>query len=183
MIANQVAGLLGGGAPPAPLGNFESIASNTATGGSSVTFSSIASTYKHLQVRILAKTTADYIDFRMTANSTTSGYSSHFMARNGSSVAATAYTSANAIRLDSGYGFGLTSFGYSTFVIDILDYANTSKNKTFRMLAGADYNTTGGEIYFGSGLWNNTAAIDTLKFEAISGTFGNPSYFALYGVK
>lgn len=164
--------------------SFESIATATATGGSTVTFSSIPSTFKHLQVRILAKTTTNYVDFRLTANSDTgSNYASHFLYGTGSAVGATGYSSAANIRLDSGGGNGLTTFQYDAFVIDVLDYANTSKYKTFKMFSGSDYNTTGGQIYIGSGLWQSTSAINSLTFTAVSGTYANPSYFSLYGIK
>ena len=56
MIANQIAELLTGGVA-ASLTDYESIASTTVgSGGSaSVTFSSIAGTYSHLQVRFLGR--------------------------------------------------------------------------------------------------------------------------------
>ncbi len=51
MIGAITAGLYGTGVPPVT-SSYESIATSTAT-GSSITFSSIPSTYKHLQVRAL----------------------------------------------------------------------------------------------------------------------------------
>ncbi len=173
--------MLAGNSPYLPP-SFESIATTTATGGTTVTFSSIPSTYKHLQVRILASSTTDYVNINLTANGSTTGYASHFVYGTGTTIAAANYSSATAIRLSSGGGNGLTTFGHNAFIIDILDYANTSTNKTFRMFQGSAYNTTGGEIYFGSGLWTNTSAISSLTFTA-TGNYANPSYFALYGIK
>jgi hypothetical protein len=163
--------------------SYESIASTTATGGSTVTFSSIPGTYQHLQVRMLVKTTTDAVDFRMTANGVTSGYASHFLVGSGTTASATAYSGASNIRLDSGSGLNVNSYGYSYIIIDLQDYANTTRNKTFRMFYGADYNTSGGEVYLGSGLTTSTSAITSLSFNAVSATFANPSYFALYGIK
>lgn len=178
------AGAYGWGALAGSSTAFESIATTTATGGSTVTFSSISSAYTHLQIRILAKTTADYKDFRLTANGDTgTNYSSHFLGGTGSAASAAGYATAANIRLDSGFGSGLSTFGYDAFIIDALDYASTTKYKTFRTFSGGDYNTTGGQIYVGSGLWQSTSAITSLTFTAVSGTYANPSYFALYGIK
>jgi hypothetical protein len=52
------------------------------------------------------------------------------------------------------------------------------------MFYGADYNTTGGEVYLGSGLTTSTSAISSLTFTALGGAvFANPSQFSLYGIK
>jgi hypothetical protein len=171
------------GNPAFSPGAFDSIASTTATGGSTVTFSSIPSTYQSLQVRILVRTTTDSVDFRMTANGVTSGYASHFLTGTGS-VSATGYSAAANIRLDTGAGLNVNSYQHSAIIIDIHDYASTTRNKTFRMFYGADYNTTGGEVYIGSGLTTSTSAIDSLTFTALGGAiFANPSFFSLYGIK
>jgi hypothetical protein len=65
--------------------------------------------------------------------------------------------------------------------LDILDYKDTNKYKTVRDLSGLDANGSGG-VEFGSGLWMNTAAINTLKVYAI-GNLVQYTQFALYGVK
>ena len=58
MIGNSLAGIYGTGAPPIPPSSFESIATATGTGSSGViTFSSIPSTYKSLQIRYMSKDT------------------------------------------------------------------------------------------------------------------------------
>ena len=62
------------------------ILSTTAT---SVTFSSIPSTYKHLQIRYIARaTTGGVANFTMTFNGTSSGYSYHGLYGDGASAAA-----------------------------------------------------------------------------------------------
>lgn len=163
---------------------FESIASTTATGGSTITFSSIPSTYQHLHIRLLVKTTTDNADFRMTANGVTSGYASHFLVGASTGVSAAGYSSAANIRLDSGAGLSVNSYQYSAIIIDIHDYASTTRNKTFRMFYGAEYNETGGEVYIGSGLTTSTSAISSLSFDLLGGkVFSNPSFAALYGIK
>jgi hypothetical protein len=73
-------------------------------------------------------------------------------------------------------------------IIDVFDYASTVKNKTLRSLGGLDNNngTSNLEGYatFSSGLWVNTAAINTITLTPKNGTlFTEYSSFALYGIK
>ena len=65
-------------------------------------------------------------------------------------------------------------------VIDILDYADTNKYKTARILCGAD-NNSAGEVGIFSGSWRNTAAITSIQINLANFTEG--SKFALYGIK
>jgi hypothetical protein len=71
-----------------------------------------------------------------------------------------------------------------TFVIDILDYQSTNKNKTVRMLLGFDQNGSG-QVSFISGLYfpGTIAAITSASLVAGSGTFAQYSTAALYGIK
>jgi len=71
---------------------------------------------------------------------------------------------------------------YAVSVIDILDYANTSKNKTIRALDGMDANGSG-QVILNSGLWINTAAITSVTLQASASSFTTASHFALYGIK
>ena len=186
MIANQVAGLL---ASPftAPAGDFESIATVTVGSGgtSTITFSSIPSTYKHLQIRALARSSdssgLDILYGNLNSDTTAGNYAKHIMYGFGSGSAGS-YGSAN----DSGYdGMASNFIGSSIFgayIIDILDYANTNKYKTVRNLNGYDANGSG-RIYFQSNLWKNTAAVSSLTFTTYGGGFTQYSSFALYGVK
>ena len=70
-------------------------------------------------------------------------------------------------------------------MIDIIDYASTSKNKTVRIFTGQDTNGTDGQqIQFGSGVWQSTAAITSLTFRySASRPFTTDAKIALYGVK
>jgi hypothetical protein len=68
-------------------------------------------------------------------------------------------------------------------VIDIIDYASTSKNKTIKTLGGIDRNGSG-SINLVSNLWTNTSAINRLDFYISTGTaFATGSTIALYGIK
>jgi hypothetical protein len=169
--------------------DYESISTITvgSGGASNITFSSIPSTYTHLQIRSIARGTVaqgEMQTFYRFNSDSGSNYAFHLLRGNGSGVfsdggasasqtsAATRYSAANAA---SGiFGVGIT---------DILDYANTSKNKTVRNLGGVDANGSG-QVYFTSGLWMNTSAITSITIGINDGgSFAEYSQFALYGIK
>ena len=166
----------------AAAGDFESIATVSVGGGgaASVTFSSIPATYTHLQLRGIA---CGPPRFGMEFNSdTASNYNHHFVYGDGASVGAGG--SANTTPA-SGTSIGIASTGstyFTPFVVDILDYANTNKYKTFRGLGGADQNGSG-SIFFTSGLWQNTNAITTIRLFPSSGNLAEYTQYALYGIK
>ena len=173
----------------AAVGDFESIATSTvgAGGVSSITFSSIPATYTHLQLRILARSTrttavTDYMN--VTVNSDTgTNYTYHFIQGDGSVTQAGASTSLN--QAYSSYIASDTS-GTSIFgvnILDLLDYANTNKYKTFRFLGGCDRNATEGKVAMMSSVWMNTNAITSIQFAPSTGSFVQYSHFALYGIK
>ena len=77
---------------------------------------------------------------------------------------------------------GYTANVFGAGVLDILDYANTNKNKTAKTLAGFDANGSGFADLW-SGAWYNTQAITSVTLVAGSFLFAENSRFALYGVK
>ena len=172
--------------------SYESIATVSvgAGGTSAATFSSIPSTYKHLQVRIVSQTSRasfnfDFLDMQFNGVSATNKYVTHRIKGTGSAVSAQYLASSDeiAIRFDQVVG-GTSSFStFGTLIIDILDYANSSKNKTVRSLGGNDYNG-GGDIYFTSGLFLETTAINRIDFfNPANRAWSAGTSFALYGIK
>jgi hypothetical protein len=169
--------------------SFESIATVSvgAGGASSVTFSSIPSTFTHLQIRGISRTVNaanDYRNGRIEFNSdSNTNYSTHVLRGDGSAASTDAGVS-NAfsypyVSVDD----STTASTYAGFVIDILDYANTNKFKTVRALSGADYNGAG-VINFASGLWRSTSAITSIKLDNFSSVnWKQNSHFALYGIR
>ena len=170
--------------------SYESIATVTvgAGGSSSITFSSIPSTYKHLQIRLIGRTAVASVNggVRIAINSdaTAANYRSHYL--QGSGSAASAGTSAGStsgiqdMAYILGNSAGASSFGVA--VIDILDYTDTNKYKTVRSLSGGDNNGSG-YVSFASGLWLSTSAVTSLVLEGNGSNFNQYSSFALYGVK
>jgi hypothetical protein len=182
IYASQISGHLF-----APSGAYDSIATVTvgAGGTSTVTFSSIPSTYQHLQIRFLARGTASADDIygALTFNGVGgTAYAAHELDGNGSTVGAQAFTSRGDAIINFINGANRTSGVFTAGVMDILDYANTNKNKTIRHLVGYDNNGSG-NMTFQSGLFANTSAISSATIGASSGNFAQYSSFALYGIK
>ena len=166
-------------------GNYYSIATALGTGSSgTITFSSIPSTYTHLQLRISARTSASSIAITTTLNSdTATNYAQHYLYGDATNVFAGVPGSAqNGIIYVFAAGSGQLANSYGVNIIDILDYTNTNKYKTTRMISGYDVNGATGFIQQSSGLWMNTSAINRIDLVS-SGNFTTASTFALYGVK
>ena len=169
----------------APGKDFDSIATTTvgAGGASSITFSSIPQTYRHLQIRAIGRSSNTVEDSLYQFNGDVGAiYAHHLLVGNGSTAAAYATTSATSIK-GAPYLTGNTSI-FGAGVTDILDYTNTNKYKTVRTLTGYDNN--GGsfaQIQFYSGLWQSTSALTSITITPTAGTYVQYSQFALYGIR
>jgi hypothetical protein len=177
IVASQISGHLF-----APSGAYDSIATTTVGGGgaASVTFSSIPSTYTHLQIRLSGNAGSSDTFYRLNGD-TGSNYIRHYLYGSGTSAAAGASLAQSSGSL--GY-IAVTAdtniFGAAVF--DLLDYANTNKYKTTRSLTGYD-NNGGGLIVLYSGLWLNTAAVTSITVLPNTGNFNQYTSVALYGIK
>ena len=188
MIGAITAGLFSEAGAPASINSFESIATVTVGSGgqSSISFTSIPSTYKHLQVRAIGRTTDSgvvdsTIAWRFNSDSG-ANYTLHLLIGDGSSASAYAGTGRdNASAYLAGAGASANVFGAS--IMDILDYTNGNKYKTVRSLFGTDTNGAGGRVMLDSNLWLNTAAITSISATPVTGSFVQYSSFALYGIK
>lgn len=189
-MLNTVLATFSEGTPPIPPSSYESIASATGTGSSdTITFSSISSSYKHLQVRAILRGTSSAgignASIRLNGDTTDANYASHHIGGDGGSVFV--YGSA------SGPVYLPNCFPYSdqaanimgVLLIDINDYASTTKYKTIRNYCGIATNSgvSVGAINLGSGLWENTNAVTSLTISGIGVNFTTTSVFALYGIK
>ena len=141
-----------------------------------MTFSSIPSTFKHLQIRCYATPSGANYNFLRVNSDTGSNYSFHQLTGDGSSAGSTGGNS-NLVYINNFSGGQPASA-----VVDILDYANTSKYKTLKSLGGSDSNGAG-YVQFRTGLWMNTAAITSITFTVDGGSYSTGSKFALYGIK
>ena len=169
--------------PSVATGSYDAITSLSSTGSNSYTFSGIPTNgYKHLQLRINWMSTTDNGSLRIRFNGDTgSNYAAHRLLGEGSSARALASTSQSYIR--AGLHWEGSGGQPVVYVIDLLDFASTSKYKTLRALSGVDKNGTG-EIGLSSGLWMNTNAINSITFYEEYGNVTSAGFnAALYGVK
>ena len=168
--------MLAGNTPTSGPSDYESISTITVGSGGSttITFSSIPSTYSHLQLRIVANSGGDRLQFN---SDTGSNYARHYIYGSGS--AASAGGSSNTTYAAVGDYTTTASFFPGT-IVDILDYANTNKYKTVRSYTGFDNNTQG-EVFQFSGHWRSNSAISSITITG--GTMAQYSTYALYGVK
>ena len=162
-----------------------------ATSAATFSFTSIPSTYTHLQIRFSAQTSRNYAfdDAKLQLNGDTgNNYSHHRFYGDGQGNNGVS----NVASTNSIYGpflgaAGSQSNAFGSTIIDILDYANTSKYKTVRIITGQNSNgasTGSGISSFISGLWMNTNAITSILIRGDSAlNISAKSVFTLYGIK
>ena len=166
-------------------GSYESIATvNVGSGGqANITFSSIPSTYKHLQIRMMSRksTNGSTQNIMQFNGDTGANYKAHYIiafadgiyyGSDGPNNIGLWFTAANNALANT----------FAATVIDVLDYQDTNKYKTTRAINGDDYNGSG-DISFLSGLWTSTSAINSITLAPLSGNFVQYSQAALYGIK
>jgi hypothetical protein len=185
-LLNQIAAIHGTGAAPAAATSYESIATFSGSGTpTSITFSSIPSTYKHLQIRMIARDSRAVTleGYLIQFNSdTAANYSDHLLYGDGASAASISNVSSTYMSPYAIASANASANVYGVSIIDILDYANTNKYKTIRALSGIDNNGSGA-IGFSSGNWRSTSAITSVTVGAQVGNWQANSSFALYGIK
>ena len=170
-----------------PQGAYDALSTVTLSATTaSVTFAGIPSGYKHLQIRGIGRTStiSDYSNYARFNGDTSGSYAYHWVQGNGTSA-----TSANTFG-DTVMSMGQllplsnqTASAFGTFVMDILDYSNTTKNKTARTLAGFDVNGAG-IVLLSSGLYAKTDAINSITlFPSASASYPQYSQFTLYGIR
>lgn len=169
--------------------SFESIATFTPNGTQTVSFTSIPSTYKSLQLRVSLVGSGNNSTFLRMNNDTGSNYIWHNISAGYSSGTAVktlgGSTGTDLIAL-SGAAYASADPTYPTvFIVDIAEYASTSKLKTTRSIVGTNRNNTANsEISILSGTWRSTSAINRVDFFFNGATaFNSGSTVALYGVK
>ena len=191
--ASQISGHLW-----APAGAYDALATVTLNATTaSLTFSGIPTGYKHLQVRALFQTTratynTDDIDLAFNGVTTGGTYARHGLDANIQNNG-TVNASGNASTDKMFYiATGVSTVSANCFggaILDILDYASTTKYKTVRSLSGGDANGGASGYYptvaLRSGLWMSTAAVTSITFNTSFGgsSFAANTTFALYGIR
>lgn len=157
---------------------------------STFTFANIPTTFSHLQLRLTGRSVSsqstpyDAVITVNGANPTT--FVTHRLSGDGASVTASSVTSDNVFRAPLCIPNAFhTANVFGSVIFEILDYANTSKNKTMRVLSGYDNNggssPAAGWVNLSSGAWFDTTSINNMQLF----TFGNwaaGSRADLYGI-
>lgn len=166
--------------------SFESIATAAPTSGTSVTFSSIPSTYKSLQIRanVITGAGSSFTIYGNSDNGTNvSKYASHTLYGTGAIAGGRGFASgtgnAQILALEE---VGTIATYPNVFICDIIDYVSTTKYKTIKTFSGADKNATGGSVELNSTLWMDTTALSSITINMGAGYLTGTS-IALYGVK
>jgi len=158
---------------------YEPIATYTLSSAqSSITFSTILSTWTDLRVIMTMDGTIDASSVYIRLNGDTStNYSRTLLGGNGSTVFSTQTTNGTWI----GIGGVDTSGWFST--IDFFSYAG-STNKTFLITSSLDKNGSG-SVSRWVALWRNTSAITSILLDASIGGGQLPTgtTATLYGIK
>ena len=158
-----------------------------AAGASTISFTSIPSTYKHLQVRISAKNTrtgenSASVFFQINSDTSTSNYTTHYLRGDGSTRSSFGAATGSYTGLSGESPSADLTSNLGVMIYDFIDYTNTNKYKTIRSINGYDANGSG-SIYLSSNLWLNANAISTIQFTVPGYSWAQNSKFALYGIK
>jgi hypothetical protein len=183
-----ILGILDSGGVAASTSSYESIASATGTGSSAtITFSSIPGTYKHLQLRVLGRSTEagagkSNLIIKLNNDSTTANYRTHYLYGDGGVGAGTITGSAGLRFNDTLSRGGQPANVMATQIIDIQDYTATM-NRTVRMFSGMDANDATGILGLHSGLYISTTAITQIDYTCPDGNLSTSTVVSLYGIK
>lgn len=139
---------------------------------SSVTFSSIPSTYTDLVLIVSAKNTSasqnyGYIYFN---SDTGSNYSRTVLTGDGSSAASARFSNSIVLATEAVAGKAVQT-------VNIMNYSNTT---TYKTMVGRDSNNALVGAFVS--LWRSTAAINTVTCTAYTANFDGGSTFTLYGI-
>jgi hypothetical protein len=153
-----------------------------AGGAANFDFTNIPSTFTHLQLRIFSRNVGSEVtgEAYITLNGASTNYNNHLLMGDGASATSAGNTYTTLIYASRAIGNSAAANVFGVTIIDILDYANTNKNKVIRVLSGGDNNGSG-FAWLGSGLWINTDAVNQVRYRN-NFNLGQHSRADLYGI-
>jgi hypothetical protein len=187
----SAAGAGGGGAFSSDYELISSTILTTTQGSISFDVSTLASTYRHLQLRVVPKTNENVVisglRMRLGSPSVDSGtnYAAHQLFGNNNAVSQTGNPNETWMFAGTSAGANAASNAFHASVIDILDAFSSTKFKTMKALYGHPESTAANSVVgLNSGLWRNTATIQTIEMLSTGGaSFVSGSRFSLYGIR
>jgi len=163
---------------------YSSIATTTLSGtATTVTFSSIASTYTDLVLIVSAQSDSGYIALRLNGDST-ANYSRTGLSGDGTSATSFRASGAGETRLPFFGAATLPTSGSSYFIatLNFMNYSNTTTYKT--VLTRDNAAATGTDAQYG--FWLSSSAFTHIvlyrHYNIGSGNFLTGSTFTLYGI-
>jgi hypothetical protein len=182
--------MLAGNSPyiPVPPSNWNSIATATlASAATSISITGIPGTYKHLHIRCLARKDAQGYGYNYIQLNSTGGYYNNEMQGYPYTVTQSASSNNTYFQLSGGSSNSSnTANGWGTSIIEILDYADSSKVALLRGRGGAPI---GGGAYGqfmgiaqGQATSLGAAAITSVTVTADAGNFIAGTTLAIYGI-
>lgn len=176
------------GAAPVSTSAYDLLNSVTVSAATTtITFSNlnVYSEYKHLEIVVSSRaagtnTTTGNINITFNGD-TGSNYSYYSLSTSGSSLNPSVSTTTSDIRLNNAIpGGGKPAGEYGIMILDVLDFASTTSNKSIKSLHGAINGS-----YLQSGTWyNSSSPITSMTFTTnYSLGFTTDTTISLYGVK
>lgn len=165
---------------------YESIASTsvgTATG--TISFSSIPTTYRHLELRIFGKrSTAAQGDVAMRFNGDAGSNYSYLYTQTTNTTRSTALLGSTALRFGYVPEIATSTFGF--LVAQIPNYRSSYSNRSVHA-SGGYYNTSMttdiGIVSHHHGQWNQQSPITSIDVILASGLFAVGTIVSLYGLR
>jgi hypothetical protein len=149
---------------------------NFGVGSGSFQFTSIPQTFSHLQMRVFFRGSdtgaVSYSNVYVNGDAYTTNYSMHNLIGDGSTAYAAGTANAGGIGNLFSPGASSTANVFAAGIVDVLDYTNTNKYKTLRILWGYDANGSGNVSLSSGMLKSSTAAITSLgifNFTSVAG--------------
>ena len=156
---------------------YESIATQTLSPtATTVTFSSIPSTYTDLVVVCAYNRVSGGNNISMRLNGDTTNYSETYIEGDGTNVVSG--RNANDSNMRIAFIVGGTGTSQSTMIINLQNYSNTTTYKT--VLTRYSEGSTG--VGASVGLWRSTASINSVEIGCAGINFATGSTFTLYGI-
>lgn len=160
---------------------YEPIATTTlGSAASSITFSSIPSTYTDLIIVLIGTGSSNNQNMYLTFNSDTgTNYSSTYLTGNGTAASSGRLPNNPNIYISAGVGFNTTTPAMR--YVNIFSYAGSTYKTTLHS-ESTDLNGSG-TTSMSVGLWRSTSAINTVALTQGSGNFNTGTTATIYGIK
>ncbi len=164
--------------------SFESIATVTVgpAGAANITFSTIPTTYKHLQLRMNLFNSVGTNCFVTFNGDTNNNYWQHGVESYGGG--STAVNGGGNLYGGFVGNLVLSDIYPGNSVLDIFDYQNTSYYKVIKGNYGTNMNSSGySRNFYSDATWGSTSPITSINLSSQTSIWVEHSQVALYGIK